>query len=119
MVVCPSCPQAWETPGRVERQGRFVSSSIGSASMSARRPTERPGPLPSMIPTTPVPPMPACTSIPHSLSFSTTMPEVRTSWKPISGWAWMSRRIAAKVSRRSAISGMTGMGAPETWGRGR
>src|SRR5881394_3685209 len=64
IAVCPSCPQACILPGLMERYGRLVCSSMGSASMSARRPTTFPAPcpLPRITPTTPVLPMPAMTS---------------------------------------------------------
>jgi hypothetical protein len=47
--------------------------------MSARSPMARVD-LPALnTPTTPVPPMPSCTAIPHARSRSTTMPAVRFS----------------------------------------
>ncbi|MDU6239171.1 MAG: glycosyltransferase family 2 protein [Bradyrhizobium sp.] len=58
----------------------FALVSIGSASMSARRPMMRPDPVlrPRITPTTPVRPMPVTTSShPNSRSRSATMPAVR------------------------------------------
>src|SRR5689334_6620557 len=67
---------------------------IGSASMSARRPSVA-SPLPERsTPTTPVPPTLRCTSMPHSSSFCATSSAVRCSSRPSSGLAWMSRRMA-------------------------
>ena len=94
MVVWPSWPQACMRPLCWLRWSKVLCSSIGSASMSARSPIAL-GLLPTrMVPTTPVLPMPVVTSTPHSLSFSATMRLVRSSSKPSSGWAWMSRRMA-------------------------
>ncbi len=46
MAVCASWPQAWHTPGIVDRYGTPFSSSIGSASRSARSATRGPpGPM--------------------------------------------------------------------------
>ena len=82
---------------------------------SAARPCPRAGrscacALPARsTPTTPVLPMPRCTSMPNCFSFAATKSEVRFSSKPSSGWAWMSRRQAvispasASISRSSAI----------------
>ena len=82
-------------PALTEACGAPVASWIASASMSARSPMARwPGSLPRMVPTTPVPPTPSVTSTPHSRSFAATSAAVRTSSRPISGCAWMSRRIA-------------------------
>src|SRR5229473_7421332 len=73
--------------------------------MSARSPMAR-GLLPTgMVPTTPVLPMPVVTSQPHSLSFLATIAEVRSSSKPSSGWAWMSRRMAVSSAVAAAILG--------------
>ena len=41
MLVWPSCPQPWCTPGVRLAWAQRPSSTIGSASMSARRPTLR------------------------------------------------------------------------------
>ena len=53
-VVCTSCPQAWQALATVDRYGTFFSSLIGSASMSARRPTTGSVPAP-MSTSRPVP----------------------------------------------------------------
>src|SRR5512138_1366833 len=60
--------------------------------MSARRPTLFPEVPPFSTPTTPVFPIPRCTSTPNDSSRAATSSEVRFSWKPSSGCAWMSRR---------------------------
>ena len=75
------------------RAGRCVSW-IGSASMSARMASTGPGRPPSIRPTTPVLPMPVWCGMPSRVSSRATTPAVRTSSKPSSGWAWMSRRIS-------------------------
>ncbi len=64
MVVWPSWPQACILPGTVEAHSAPVSSMIGRASMSARRPMARPDLLdcPRITPTTPVRPIPSTTS---------------------------------------------------------
>src|SRR5687767_329542 len=73
--------------------------------MSARSPMAR-GLLPTrMVPTTPVLPMPVVTSQPHSLSLVATIFDVRSSSKPSSGWAWMSRRMAVSSAVAAAILG--------------
>ncbi len=54
MAMWPSCPQACMTPRCREENGSPVSSAIGSASMSARRATRRPGSPPAMSAMTPV-----------------------------------------------------------------
>jgi hypothetical protein len=78
---------------------------MGSASMSARSPMAR-GLLPTrMVPTTPVLPMPVVTSKPHSSSLLATIREVRSSSKPSSGWAWISRRMAVSSADAAAILG--------------
>lgn len=43
MAVCPSWPQAWETPSFSEAKGNSVSSCTGNASMSALMAIVRPG----------------------------------------------------------------------------
>ena len=43
IAVCPSCPQACIAPGRSDANSTPLSSSIGSASMSARSATVGPG----------------------------------------------------------------------------
>src|SRR5690242_11115487 len=105
MVVWPSWPHACMRPLCWLRWSKVLCSSIGSASMSARSPMAR-GLLPTrMVPTTPVLPTPVATSTPHSLSFSATMRLVRSSSKPSSGWAWMSRRMAVSSADAAAILG--------------
>ena len=77
MAVWPSWPQACILPGTVDLYASPVSSSIGSASISARMPiTLSEVPLrPWMTPTTPVRPMPVTTSSqPNSRSFSAAIP---------------------------------------------
>ena len=85
IVVWPSWPQACIRPGFWLAYGNPVASRIGSASMSARSPTEA-WPLPLRnTPTTPVLPTPRCTSMPHSSSFRATRSAVRYSSSPSSG----------------------------------
>ncbi len=60
-------------------------------------------------PTRPVPAMPRCTSIPQAASCCATRSDVRCSWKPSSGWAWMSRLVAASsAGSRRCGSGSQG-----------
>ena len=54
IVVCASCPQACIFPSTLLLKGTSVSSWMGRASMSARRPTVGPSPRPSFA-TVPVP----------------------------------------------------------------
>ena len=86
MVVWPSWPQACILPAVVEACGTPLVSSIGSASMSARRPIA-PLPLPARsTPTTPVLAIPVwISSTPKAFSLSATIAEVRCSSKPSSG----------------------------------
>jgi len=66
------------------------------------------GSLPARsTPTTPVLPMPRCTSSPKWRSFSATKSEVRFSSKPSSGWAWMSRRQRVISSCRRTMASIT------------
>ena len=117
MAVWPSWPQACMRPLCVLRWSKVLSSSIGRASMSARRPMAR-GLLPTrMVPTTPVLPMPVVTSQPHSFSFWATMVLVRSSSKPSSGWAWISRRMAVSSAAAAAISGSIFMAVTTPAGR--
>ena len=105
MVVWPSWPQACMRPLCWLLWSKVLCSSIGRASMSARMPMAR-GLLPTrMVPTTPVLPMPVVTSQPHSLSLPATIFDVRSSSKPSSGWAWMSRRMAVSSAATAAIFG--------------
>ncbi|KAG1429440.1 hypothetical protein G6F57_023134 [Rhizopus arrhizus] len=82
----------------VDLCAKRLCSGMGSASMSARRPMVA-LPLPARnTPTTPVLPMPRCTSMPSASSAPATIPEVRTSSKPNSGCACKSRRSAVNSS---------------------
>src|SRR6202451_109991 len=112
IAVWPSWPQACILPGTVDWYGRPVSSSSGSASMSARSPTTLPPALrPRMTPTTPVGPVPGTpSSQPKLLSFSATEAAVRCTSYCSSGWACMSRRQAVISSCRSATRLTIGMG---------
>src|SRR5688572_33307098 len=76
--------------------------------MSARKPMVFwPGRLPFSVPTTPVVASPRWTSIPHDCSLSATICAVRRSSKAVSGWRWMSRRMAvssvAAAAKRSGV----------------
>ena len=114
VVVWMSWPQACIRPGLVLANGRPDFSSIGSASMSARMASTGPGRPPSIRPTTPVRPMPVWWLMPSRVSSRATTPAVRTSSKPSSGWAWMSRRISISagsmrcVASRIAVVGSLG-----------
>ena len=104
--------------------GRSTSSATGSASMSARKATTGPGSAPFSSPTTPVWATPVRTSSkPSARRWSATMPAVRNSRLPSSGWACRSRRQAisrASMSRAAAsiwllselagMAGVTGVG---------
>jgi hypothetical protein len=94
IAVWPSWPQACMQPAWRERCSKVLASSIGSASMSARRPIVREDVPLRSTPTTPVRPTPRCTSMPNDSRRCATSPAVRLSAKPSSGWAWMSRRQA-------------------------
>ena len=69
-----------------------------AAIQSGRVPTERvPGRLPRMTPTTPVPPIPVCTSsTPYAFSRSATSAAVRVSLYACSGLEWISRRMSVR-----------------------
>src|SRR5262245_44278069 len=110
IAVCPSCPHACMTPSWRERCANVFASRIGSASMSARRPSVRLELPFCSTPTTPVLPMPRWTSTPKDSSCDATRSEVRFSWKPSSGWAWMSRRHSRISLWR--VSGMDIFGKP-------
>jgi hypothetical protein len=88
-AVCTSCPQACMTPGVVLAYGSPVSSSSGSASMSARIATTGPGPLRSTA-TSPVPPH-GRTSAPVPARAAATASCVRCSSPDSSGCWWRSR----------------------------
>jgi nitrite reductase/ring-hydroxylating ferredoxin subunit len=62
---------------------------------------------PLMMPTTPVVPMPRWMGMPQAVSCCATTSAVRCSWKHNSGWAWMSRRTAARLWAWARISSMT------------
>src|SRR3990167_9269730 len=97
MAVCPSWPQPCIKPGLQDFQENSLSSVMGRASMSARRPTMEPLDwlLPRMTATTPVRPMPSwISSTPHNLRASFTRLLVYTSSNPSSGWVCRSRRSA-------------------------
>src|SRR5438045_4691232 len=47
--------------------------------------------------------------MPQAASFSATIPEVRVSSNPISGWEWRSRRMPTSSSANSAMRGSAGM----------
>ena len=86
------------------RLGRLVARSslaswIGSASMSARRPIGA-GPLPVAQHADHAGAADAAMHLDaeRSQAASATMSEVRCSSKPISGWAWKSRRHAVSWS---------------------
>jgi peptide/nickel transport system permease protein len=72
----------------VDLCAKSFSSGIGSASMSARRPTDRPlsERWPRMTPTMPVFAMPRWCSIPRASSSRATTSAVKFSSKPSSGW---------------------------------
>jgi len=76
-----------------EAKGSPSGSLTGSASMSARRATVRPGLPPRRIPTTPVRATPGRTSMPRPRKWSTTRRDVRVSWSPSSGCWWMRVRV--------------------------
>ena len=98
VAVCPSCPQACILPACRLACANAFFSWMGKASMSARKATARADVPWRITPTTPVPPSPRCTSIPHSPRRAATRSAVRCSSKQSSGWACKSRRIAAWVS---------------------
>ena len=67
---------------RHEAVARILTQEQGKVFAEAR------GELPSLSrPTTPVLPIPRCTSMPKEASFSATRSEVRRSSNPSSGWA--------------------------------
>src|SRR5256714_788247 len=82
------------TPGTSEEKGTPDCPSMGRASRSARSSTHGPSPSsPLMFATTPVLASPARNGIPRSRSRAWTRVEVCSSWKPISGWEWIVRRV--------------------------
>ena len=100
MATCVSWPHACMTPDSLPAQvvftfdvkGRSTSSVTGSASMSARKATTGPGLPPFSSATMPVCATPVWTSNPSALRCSATMPDVRNSRLPSSGFWWMSCR---------------------------
>src|SRR4051812_40156270 len=66
--------------------------------MSARSATTRPGWPPRRMLTTPVRATPVLTSRPRVRRCSATRADVRCSWLPSSGWAWMSCRQAITLA---------------------
>ena len=81
IVVCTSCPHAWQAFGTVERYGTFFSSPIGSASRSARSAIT--GPVADGSPmstTSPVPLGRVTGRRPAAASRSATRRVVRCSW---------------------------------------
>src|SRR5438132_55405 len=92
IAVCPSCPQACITPGRVEANSRPDSSWIGSASMSARSASTGPGRPPRNRATTLVGVGRSSSSPSNERSVSSTNREVSSSWKESSGCACRCRR---------------------------
>ena len=84
--------------------------------MSARSAMTGPGRAPRSRPTTPVTPTSVRTSSsPRARRCAATIPAVRNSRLPSSGWAWMSRRhatscgpMAATAASIRAASGLTG-----------
>src|SRR6185437_13115987 len=112
MAVWPSWPQACIRPGVLDAYGTPDVSSIGNASMSARRPMVLPEAFfrPRIMPTTPVRPMPVTTSShPNSRSLSATIPAVRCTSYSSSGCAWKSCRQAVMSSARAAMRLTMGM----------
>jgi hypothetical protein len=93
-VTWASWPHTWATGDSLPSSRRTrtvlaysrpVASSTDKASMSARYMTVRPAPL-RRIATTPVPAIPVVTAKPNSVSARATIPEVRVSANPSSGW---------------------------------
>ncbi len=138
MATWASWPQACMTPTdspfqvvrSFEANGTSARSSTGSPSMSARRATTGPGRAPCSRPTTPVTPTSVRTSSkPSSRRCAATMPAVRTSRLPSSGWACRSRRQAIRrgwiaatpasisAARRLAAMRLAGTASPGAMGR--
>ena len=83
--------------------------------MSARSPIARSELPRRIVPTTPVLASPRCTSQPNSASFRATRSAVRSSSKPSSGWAWMSRRISGQLVEMVAYLGDDRHGGLQHW----
>ena len=111
VVVWMSWPQACIRPGLVLAKGRPLVSWIGSASMSARMASTGPGGRPRSARPRRFCPSRSGAGCRAGSVRGATMPAVRTSSKPSSGWAWMSRRISISsgsirwVSLRTAVVG--------------
>ena len=86
-VVWPSWPQACMTLGLVEACGTPLVSRIGSASISARRPTDRLDWPRLIVATMPLPPTPAMKGTPSSVSRAWTKAAVSCSCSVSSGLA--------------------------------
>jgi hypothetical protein len=91
---------------------KVLCSVMGSASMSARRPTARFDVPFFTMPTTPVLPSPRCTGMPQSVSALAITSDVRCSWKHSSGWAWMSRRSAVMAAASARMDSIRRMVCP-------
>ena len=100
IAVCPSCPHACIAPGRSDANSTPLSSSIGSASMSARSATTGP-PLPIRAIT--LVSVGRSTSRPKPSSVSATNAEVSCSSKLTSGLRCKCRRQATTSSSTPAI----------------
>src|SRR4051794_4566373 len=97
IAVCPSCPHACIAPGRSEANSTPLSSSIGSASMSARNATVGPGrPVRSRAST--LVSVGRSTLRPNPSSRSATQADVSCSLKLTSGWRCRWRRQATTSS---------------------
>ena len=100
MVVCRSWPQACIMPSVSLAKGRPVSSWTGRASISARSATHLPGPfLPWIRATTAVGRGCRISSTPIFSNSERIRAAVRVSCMPVSGWAWISRRMATSSSK--------------------
>ena len=102
--VWTSWPQACITPAFLEWNGRSgLRSSMGRASMSARKARVRPLPLPRMVATRPVSNTGSISEMPALSSMRRTSAEVsRSSWDS-SGFSWMARRALIMVSAKAGV----------------
>src|SRR5690606_2835885 len=108
IAVWASWPQACMTPSVWDLYSTSFSSWIGSASISARISTLRPGPgfVPRMTPVTPVIAMPVWMSSTPSVSRRwRTNSAVLNSWKPGSGFSCSHLRSAMTPGRISSTAG--------------
>ena len=94
IAVCVSWPQACIVFSTPDLNGRPVSSGIGSASMSPRSSTVRPGRAPRSTATAPVVEDPVFHSSGRSASAARTLAIVFGVCSPSSGSAWIARRSA-------------------------